>query len=204
MRKLTGMLLVALLSMGIYSCGGNGQKAQNANNDKQCCEHKHEHGKCDGHHHDKKCGECPLQLTEEQKAKAKELRDKLKADNAPIMESLKTKNEELHKLLKADEVDLNAANALVDEIYTIKANLKKAEMANQLEFNKLLTPEQKAKLKEMPCHHHHGCCKDGNKGCCKDGKAEGCCKDKKEGCCKDKKEGCCKDGQKAEGCAEKK
>ena len=106
-------------------------------------------------------------------------------------------NEELHKLLKADEVDLNAANALVDEIYTIKANLKKAEMANQLEFNKLLTPEQKAKLKEMPCHHHHGCCKDG--------KAEGCCKDGKKGCCKDgKAESCCKDGQKAEGCAEKK
>lgn len=189
MRKLTGMLLVALLSMGIYSCGGNGQKAQD-NNDKKCCaEHKHEHGKCGHHHHDKKGGECPLQLTEEQKAKFKELNDKKMAENAPIMESLKVKNEELHNLLKADEVDLNAANALVDEIYAIKANLRKAEMANQIEFNKLLTPEQKAKMKEMPCPHRHG-------------HHHGCCKDKKEGCCKDKKEGCCKD--KKEGCAEKK
>lgn len=184
MRKLTGMLLVALLSMGIYSCGGNGQKAQD-NNDKKCCaEHKHEHGKCDGHHH-KKGGECPLQLTEEQKAKFKELNDKKMAENAPIMESLKAKNEELHNLLKADEVDLNAANALVDEIYAIKANLRKAEMANQIEFNKLLTPEQKAKMKEMPCPHRHG-----HHHGCKGEHHHGCCKDKKEGCCKDKKEGC--------------
>ena len=185
MRKLTGMLLVALLSMGMYSCGGNGQKAQD-NNDKKCCaEHKHEHGKCGHHHHhDKKGGECPLQLTEEQKAKFKELNDKKMAENAPIMESLKAKNEELHNLLKADEVDLNAANALVDEIYAIKANLRKAEMANQIEFNKLLTPEQKAKMKEMPCPHRHG----HHHGC--KGDHHGCCKDKKEGCCKDKKEGC--------------
>ena len=214
MRKLTGMLLVALLSMGMYSCNGSGQKAQNAN-DKPCCkEHKHEH--CKGDHHHGPKGECPLKLTDEQKAKVKELHEKQRAENAPIMESLKAKNEELHKLLKADEVDMAAANALVDEIYAMKATMKKAEMVQQLEFSKLLTPEQRAKMKEMPCPHeghghhhhgckdgHHGCCKDKKEGCCKD-KKEACCKDKKEGCCKDKKEGCCKDGNKAEGCTEKK
>ncbi|MBQ9470674.1 MAG: Spy/CpxP family protein refolding chaperone [Bacteroidales bacterium] len=193
MKKLTGMMLVALLAMGLYSCNG-GQKPQSADHKHghEKCDHNHKHGhETHEHKHDKKCGECPLNLTEEQKAKFKELKEKQREANAPAMESLKAKNEELHKLLKADEVDMAAANALVDEIYALKATLKKAEMAQQLEFNKLLTPEQKAKLKEMPCchkghSHHHGCCKDG--------KAEGCCKDKKEGCCKDKKaEGCCKD-----------
>lgn len=179
MRKLIGILMVAVLAAGISSCNSKPQPPKDG--EKCCNEHKMEPKRCDK----EKGGECCIpNVTEEQKAKFKELKDAQMAEATPLMDALKTKHEQMKGLMEAEPVNLEAVNALVDEIFVIKASLKKLDMANMIEMNKLLTPEQKAAMKEKCANgpKEGGCCGE-HKGGPKEG---GCCGEQKgapkEGC----------------------
>lgn len=176
MRKLVVLFMSALLIAGISSCNSKPEEKKQC--DKHCAEQKMNHKKCD-----KEKGCCLPNVTEEQKTQFKALKDKQMAEAAPLMEALKAKKEQMCELMKAEPVDLNAVNALIDEVFVVKANLEKLEVANKIEMAKLLTPEQKAAMKEKTCCKKDGC-KEG--GCCKEGKHH----DKDKGCCEGKKDGC--------------
>lgn len=180
---------------GVSGCNGKPDQK------KGDCPRDHKMDQKMDHKKDCKGKDCFIpNITEEQKTQIKGLKDKQMAEAAPLMESLKAKKEQMCELMKAEPVDLNAVNALIDETFVIKANLEKLEVANRFEMMKLLTPEQKAAMKEKPCcKKEGGCCKDGEHkegGCCKDGehKEGGCCKDGDhkggdKGCCEGDKGG---------------
>lgn len=171
--------MVALIGLGVSSCGS---KPATQEADKPCAEQAMEQKKCGGD-----C--CIPGLTEEQKAKINDLKTKLETETAPLKESHRAKHDEMKKLMEADPVDVAAVNALVDEMFVIKASIKKMSIASCIEASKLLTPEQKTAMKEKSgCGSHKG-------GCCTH---QHC---KKDSCCK--KDAECREHKQKEGCAEK-
>jgi Spy/CpxP family protein refolding chaperone len=89
-------------------------------------------------------------LSAEQKAKL----EKLQAEHMKLMAAAKTDMEklagDLQGLMK-DPVDLKKAEAKIDEIAKMRADMQKKCLAHRLAVRALLTAEQKAKLGEMGC-----------------------------------------------------
>ena len=89
-------------------------------------------------------------LTDEQKAKL----EKLHSEHMKMMEAAKADMEkqavEMKALMK-DPVDLKKAEAKIDEMARMHADMKKKCLAHRLAVRALLTPEQKAKFDEMGC-----------------------------------------------------
>ncbi len=63
--------------------------------------------------------------------------------------ALETRQLELRELLHADNPDKAAIDRKIEEIAQARAARMKEHVAVRLDFEKLLTPEQKAKLKQM-------------------------------------------------------
>jgi len=130
-------------------------------------------------------------LSDEQKGKL----EKLHAEHMKMMEAAKTDMEkqagEMQALMK-DPVDLKKAEAKIDELARMHADMQKKCLAHRLAVKALLTDEQKAKLGGMGCAgmgcgmmmHGQGCgMKMRNQGGCKMGgerKHGSCCKMKQE------------------------
>jgi Spy/CpxP family protein refolding chaperone len=106
------------------------------------------------------CNQLP-NLTAEQKGKL----EKLCAEHQKMMDAAKTEMGkqalEMKGLMK-DPVDVKKAEAKIDEIAKLKADMQKKCLAHRLEVRALLTDEQKAKFDEM------GCCMMGGKCCMKE------------------------------------
>lgn len=94
-------------------------------------------------------------LTDEQKGKL----EKLHAEHMKMMEAAKADMEkqaaEMMGLMK-DPVDLKKAEAKIDEMARMHADMQKKCLSHRLAVRALLTAEQKAKFDEM------GCCGMGN------------------------------------------
>jgi len=105
-----------------------------------------------------------LNLSDEQLAKMKELRNRFHNETRDLRYSLAIKRLEMRKLFTDPKTDDAQLLAKQKEISKLRQQLwdKKAQM--KIEWRKILTPEQIAKLDKMPhkrhgkgcaCHRHH-------------------------------------------------
>ena len=82
-------------------------------------------------------------LTADQKKKMAELRTQLKKDILPLKNQLGEKKAKMRTLETADKADLQAINALIDEIQNLQGKIMKLHASNRQEIRKLLTSEQR-------------------------------------------------------------
>jgi Spy/CpxP family protein refolding chaperone len=82
-------------------------------------------------------------LTADQKKKMAELRTQLKKDILPLKNQLGEKKAKIRTLETADKADLQAINALIDEIQNLQGKILKLHASNRQEIRKMLTPEQR-------------------------------------------------------------
>lgn len=101
----------------------------------------------DQKHFDKMAGE--LKLTKEQQEKVKALREKRKPAMKAQMEKIRPLHKELRTLLEAEKVDLTAVRRKLTEISAIQIETRMQHIESRLEFESILTPEQKAKMRKM-------------------------------------------------------
>ncbi len=98
-------------------------------------------------HHEEMMKE--LNLTEKQKEEMQEVRKMHKEDIEPIKNELKEKEARLQELKEDENANIDEANALIDEIYTLKAQKEKLKFVHHQQMNKILTAEQRVKMKEL-------------------------------------------------------
>ena len=93
-----------------------------------------------------------LNLTEEQKAKAKDLRIQGHKEMKPIMDEIKAKHQEI-KMVKMSKMAVQMQEEKIEELQSdLKELYKKAheqKMENMKAFEKILTKEQQKELKKM-------------------------------------------------------
>lgn len=93
-----------------------------------------------------------LQLTEEQKAQAKEIRQKGFEKMKPIMEKIKEKHQEADAVRRSRIVDQDQKARLEQinkEIGALKKEAHELRMKNMKEFEAILTKKQQKELKKM-------------------------------------------------------
>lgn len=90
-----------------------------------------------------------LNLTEEQKVQMEAARKMHKEDVEPIKAELKIKEAKLKELKAQDNPSIDEANSLIDEIHALKAQKEKLKFVHHQQINKILTPEQRIKMKEL-------------------------------------------------------
>ena len=105
-----------------------------------------------------------LNLTDAQKAKAKENRIQGRKEMKPIMDEIRTKKEAILDIIDSDlskekqQEKITALQKEIKELY-VKANTIREK--NMAEFEKILTKKQKAKFEELKkLHHPKGYCKE--------------------------------------------
>jgi len=127
-------------------------------------------GKCgamacaQGQHKGKKLGRWLEQIgvSAEVVKQIQELRQQWKASKKEIRAQLRDKRKELWELLAATSLDTAKIEGVAGEIAQIKANQVKKRIAFWTKMAGLLSPEQRAKIKEKmakkkmgcPCCHH--------------------------------------------------
>lgn len=87
-----------------------------------------------------------LDLSDEQKTKASELKLDMQKMSLPLKNQLGENKAKLRTLTTADQADMKAINKLIDENASINADLQKLRAANHQEFRKILTKEQRIKF----------------------------------------------------------
>ena len=94
-----------------------------------------------------------LNLTEEQKQKAHEIRMKGHEQIKPVFEKIKAKKEEIKEIAQntklSDEQKTKKINALEIDILKHKQEARKIRMQNTKEFESILTAEQKTEFNKM-------------------------------------------------------
>ena len=109
----------------------------------------------------KPCKKCPprinldekLKLTEQQKAKAKEIRMQGRDEMEPIMNAIKTKHEQ-KQLIKhskdiTTEAKLEQIEKLNNQINALQKQARDLRMKNEKEFESILTASQKKQLDKL-------------------------------------------------------
>lgn len=89
-----------------------------------------------------------LNLTDDQKTKIADLRDKRERASIPIQGDLKVAHLDLRKLMRADKPDQRAIDAQIDRMAALRGSLQKAHVAGMLEVRAVLTPAQQKILRE--------------------------------------------------------
>ena len=87
-------------------------------------------------------------LTEDQKAKMKQIKKDSREANKAQHEELKSVREKLRAEKTAENPDLNQVNALIDKMHGLQANLDKAKAEAHIKALSVLTPEQRKVFKE--------------------------------------------------------
>ncbi len=90
-----------------------------------------------------------MTLSDEQKAKLKELKNQFTLDVASKKALLKVQRSQLSDLMKADKVDKSAVLALHAKNTALKNELGDVRMKFLLAANDVFTPEQKAQMREF-------------------------------------------------------
>lgn len=89
-----------------------------------------------------------LNLTEDQKAKVKQLHDSFAERNKPLREELRTKRQELQQVRQGDTFNESLATQKLTEIASIEAKLMGERFKLHQEMLTILTPEQKTQLEQ--------------------------------------------------------
>ena len=98
-------------------------------------------------------------LTADQSAQIKALRDSFLKENEPLQKDLYAKGQELRKLWSTQNVDPAAVKAKQNEISDLRSQLQDKATNLGLEIRKVLTPEQLAQLPAIGADArfgHHG------------------------------------------------
>jgi Spy/CpxP family protein refolding chaperone len=90
-----------------------------------------------------------LDLTDAQREKLAEVRDKHRRAAVPIEGDLKLARMDLEKLMRSEKPDANAVSRQVDKISNLRGQLMKNRLTGLIEAKAVLTPEQQKKLKDM-------------------------------------------------------
>ena len=90
-----------------------------------------------------------LGLTEAQLDSISTIRYLTKKELIPLQSELRMKNLELRHEMEKDEPNERKIMRLADEIAQIKAQIRKKNLIKTLNVRKVLTPEQRRKLKEL-------------------------------------------------------
>jgi Spy/CpxP family protein refolding chaperone len=101
--------------------------------------------------HKEFCFKKHLGLTDQQLAKMKELRNSFRNDTRDLRYSLEIKRLEMRKLFTDSKTDDETLLAKQKEIRDLRQQLSEKKDGMKLEWRKILTPEQIAKLDKM--HH---------------------------------------------------
>lgn len=91
-----------------------------------------------------------LNLSDEQRAKVKEMHISLQKEILPIQNQLRENKAKMQTLTTAENADLKAIGKLIDENSVLMAKMQKLKAANHQEFRKLLTDEQRVILDSRP------------------------------------------------------
>ncbi len=136
-------IIIAILAFAVLATGVLFAIAQTANGDKNGG-----WGRRGGHHRGGMMLR-GLDLTEDQKAQMKQIREASKAKTQPLREALKANRQKLHELAAAGSFDEAAVTALANEQAGLSAQLIVERARVHSQTAALLTAEQKAKVAEM-------------------------------------------------------
>ena len=89
-------------------------------------------------------------LTAKQKEAIQQINVKAEKDLKPLKDQLAELMVHHRTLMTAEKPDLNAVNASLDKIGSVRIAIEKAEAAKQIEIGKQLTDEQRAKMNHHP------------------------------------------------------
>ncbi len=95
-----------------------------------------------------------LDLTKEQQAQLEKVRSETIPKKEALQAKIKPIKDELHTLLSSDFIDKPKIKSKMEEISKYKIELKLLWIDNRIKLNQLLTPEQKAKHKELMKKRH--------------------------------------------------
>lgn len=95
-----------------------------------------------------------LNLTDDQKAQAKALHEKAWAESKPYMEQLRAIHDQIRQITESGQFNEDAVRALAAKQAQAETELTVIRVRTQMAVFNLLTPEQKAKMKEMSERHH--------------------------------------------------
>jgi Spy/CpxP family protein refolding chaperone len=104
--------------------------------------------------HKEFCFKNHLDLTDQQLAKMKELRNRFHADTRDLKYNLEIKRIEMRKLFTDPKTDDETLLAKQKEISGLRQQLSEKKAQMKIEWRKILTAEQIAKLDKMPHRHH--------------------------------------------------
>lgn len=90
-----------------------------------------------------------LNLSAEQKQNAQNIRNKYMSQHRTQIESMRPLREQLGQLLRAEQVNLDQVRAKLQQISAIHVELRMLKIRERLEFEALLTPEQRQQLRRM-------------------------------------------------------
>lgn len=97
-----------------------------------------------------------LGLSDEQVTKIGEINLEYKKKLIKIREKLEPKRLKLKGMLLEDNVDLDTIRDLLKEMSELQIEIRMLRITQRLDIEKILTPEQKVKLKSMPMHKGRG------------------------------------------------
>jgi len=89
-----------------------------------------------------------LNLSDDQKAKLADIRDRHERAGIPIHGDLRIASLDLRKLMRADKPDPRAIDAQIDRIASLRASLQKSRVAGMLEARTVLTPAQQKLMRD--------------------------------------------------------
>ena len=97
-----------------------------------------------------------LELSAEQQAALVKLRDEMIEDAEPIMAKLRAVRDEQRTLWQADDIDEARVKALHKKAHRLEGQLEELRIELRLDVVDLLTPEQRAELKELGARRFTG------------------------------------------------
>jgi Spy/CpxP family protein refolding chaperone len=104
--------------------------------------------------HKEFCFKKHLNLSDQQLAKMKELKDHFRNDTRDLRYDLAIKRIETRKLFTDPKTDDATLLAKQKEISDLRQQLSEKKAQMKIEWRKILTPEQIAKLDRLPHRHH--------------------------------------------------
>jgi Spy/CpxP family protein refolding chaperone len=104
--------------------------------------------------HKEFCFKKHLGLSDQQLAKMKELKNRFHADTRDLRYNLEIKRVEMRKLFTDSKTDDETLLAKQKEIRDLRQQLSDKKDGMKLEWRKILTPAQIAKLDRIPHRHH--------------------------------------------------
>lgn len=90
-----------------------------------------------------------LGLSDQQKAKARELFEKGRGEHRPAMEAMRQERQQLQALIHSGSADESAIRAQAAKVAALQSDLAVQRGAQAKQFHALLTPEQAEKLKDL-------------------------------------------------------